>query len=735
MSIAPIETRSDMLAMALEYVCLGWSVIPIRPRDKKPLIKWEAYQQRQPTEDELRRWFTEWPDANIGIVTGSVSGMIVLDFDGSEGAKAISRLGIKDIHTPVVQTGNGAHFYLKHPGDLVRNYVKRVPGLDLRGDGGYVVAPPSVHASGRRYTFVPGRTFAAPLIEAPTEVLLLITAPMAKASEPTGNVQSLRPAVAPSIQPAYAQAALQREAGRVISALEGCRNDALNRAAFSLGQLIGAGELGREDVESTLMRTAVASGLPQAEALRTIESGLSAGVSAPRDMARVVPAVPWQEPRLLTFAPHRSGQDTTHAPPSETDAGHVALSDYRLDRLTAGEPPRREWLVQNAIPLGVPGVLFGAGGIGKSMVALDLALKVATRSQYGALDPITFIGRVPAEAAGASVFITLEDDKAEIHRRVANLDPDNMRAGAPCYVLPSLDIPGFDPAMIKQEGRGVALKKFAEQGLDDLLTAVREDAGCPIRLLMLDPAGDLIEGDEDSASTVKPLMRRLREIARRHGCTVILLGHVAKGETDRSNLAAKGMRGSGAWTANARFAIGVYAPDDNEKATFLRRLSIEPTPDNMARVVYGMVTKANFPGTPTGLMRFLRDPLTGAWIDYSDRARSEVEAEQEVGVRTLVAIVREAADVGLPFQIAGGSGLYKRKADLPEPIRRWGMKRLERLGKEALEKGLLVKCRVAGAGTTPCWLDTPDGPYATARRGNIATGSLADLLAKRRTEG
>jgi hypothetical protein len=342
---------------------------------------------------------------------------------------------------------------------------------------------------------------------------------------------------------------------------------------------------------------------------------------------------------------------------------------------------------------------------------------------------MTFLGPVPIEAAGAAVFITLEDDKAEIHRRVDALDPDNTRQGAPCYVLPTLDIAGFDPAMLRQDGRGVALTAFAKSGLDDLLSAVCQDAGCPVRLVMLDPAGDLIEGNEDSAETVKPLMRRLREIARRHGCTVILLGHIAKGETDKVNIGAKGMRGSGAWTANARFAVGVYAPDDNEKTAFLRRLSIEPSPENMGRVVYGMFTKANFPGAPAGLMRFLRDPQTGVWINYTDRVRSDMASEWSDATAALVDIACQAAGVGLPFQVAGNAGLYKRRAELPKPLCDFGQKRLERLGNETVGRGLLVKCRAKG-GTAPSWLDVPDGPYATGQRSDIAVGSLADLLAK-----
>ncbi|MCL6447618.1 MAG: bifunctional DNA primase/polymerase [Armatimonadetes bacterium] len=121
---------------------------------KHPRVPWKEFQGRRPTEEEIARWKKQFPGCNWGIVTGQVSGVIVLDIDGPEGAEAI-----KGKHLPLtwtVQTGKGTHYYFRCPGFPVQDAVRVLPGVDIRADGGYVVAPGSGHASGRKYTWVPG---------------------------------------------------------------------------------------------------------------------------------------------------------------------------------------------------------------------------------------------------------------------------------------------------------------------------------------------------------------------------------------------------------------------------------------------------------------------------------------------------------------------------------------------------------------------------------------------------
>lgn len=143
---------------ALDYLRRGWSVVPVRAREKRPLIAWQAYQQAPPTEEEVRGWFGRWPQANLAIVTGAVSGLVVLDVDPKHGGDAsLSRLerehGPLPVTVEAVSGGGGRHLYFAHPGGQVHNKVGLAPGIDLRADGGLIVAPPSVHPSGARYAW------------------------------------------------------------------------------------------------------------------------------------------------------------------------------------------------------------------------------------------------------------------------------------------------------------------------------------------------------------------------------------------------------------------------------------------------------------------------------------------------------------------------------------------------------------------------------------------------------
>lgn len=158
-------------------------------RNKRPLLaSWEPYQHRRPTPDELADWHRRFPRANIGIVTGAVSGLVVLDSDGAEGEAALAGRVLPP--TPTVRTGKGWHRYFAHPGRPAPNAVRILPGLDVRADGGYVVAPPSIHPSGRRYEWVEGLSpWDVPLAPLPEWALALLDRRTVPASQrtPTGE--------------------------------------------------------------------------------------------------------------------------------------------------------------------------------------------------------------------------------------------------------------------------------------------------------------------------------------------------------------------------------------------------------------------------------------------------------------------------------------------------------------------------------------------------------------------
>ena len=156
---------------ALEYAARGWLVIPLHSPTahgcscgraecespgKHPRT---AHGLKEASRDPatIRAWWRRWPDANIGILTGPESGILALDVDGKQGEESLIDFERRCSHLPDTYTvrtgGGGQHLYFLWPeGANVRNSASRIaPGLDIRGQGGYVVAPPSLHASGARY--------------------------------------------------------------------------------------------------------------------------------------------------------------------------------------------------------------------------------------------------------------------------------------------------------------------------------------------------------------------------------------------------------------------------------------------------------------------------------------------------------------------------------------------------------------------------------------------------------
>ena len=137
------------------YHGLGLSVIPVR-KDKKPLIKWQPYQKEKAGPEKLIEWWRKWPDANIGLVTGAISDFMVVDVDSQAGHDALSEFLPDNIQTPVVKTPSGGwHYYFRYQKGLV-NRARVITDCDVRTDGGYVVAPASVGANGKAYSFVQG---------------------------------------------------------------------------------------------------------------------------------------------------------------------------------------------------------------------------------------------------------------------------------------------------------------------------------------------------------------------------------------------------------------------------------------------------------------------------------------------------------------------------------------------------------------------------------------------------
>lgn len=215
------------LEAALSYAEMGIPVFPLVPGGKRPLLgKAEGgrgYRDATINESEIRGWWEENPNANIGAPTGNASGFFVLDVDGEAGDSALHDLEGKNATLPntvKVKTGKGRHFYFKSKDLDVRNSAGVLGvGLDIRGEGGYVVLPPSVHESGRKYSGIIDKKVMA---EPPAWLLKTIKQAKTRGSKET---------------------AITKRAD-VMRLPEGSRNDGLTRYA---GHLRNKG-LGGEDL-------------------------------------------------------------------------------------------------------------------------------------------------------------------------------------------------------------------------------------------------------------------------------------------------------------------------------------------------------------------------------------------------------------------------------------------------------------------------------------------------------
>ena len=146
----------QQLQNALLYLSQGFSVIPIKP-NKKPYISWEEFQKRRPTEQEIRGWWGKWPDAMIGIITGSISGIDVMDTDTTDADEELQGYLPDSLICPTQRTpGGGKHYVLAHA-DGIRNSNDRSPfKFHVRGEGGYFIAAPSTNGNGGRYQWLDG---------------------------------------------------------------------------------------------------------------------------------------------------------------------------------------------------------------------------------------------------------------------------------------------------------------------------------------------------------------------------------------------------------------------------------------------------------------------------------------------------------------------------------------------------------------------------------------------------
>jgi hypothetical protein len=257
------------LDAALHYAERGYPVFPCSPNSKVPFARTNGSKDATTDEATIRRWWESAPTANVAIATGSVSGLYVVDVDvpSSEVMPLLPT-------TWTARTRGGGWHYVYACAEPLPNTNKKAPNAvhadaDTRGEGGYILVFPSV-VDGLPYSWV-NDIDPAPL-----------PAWIADRVRPKPETRMATRHMFQMVSTSWAGKALDEECDKVANTGEGGRNEALNRAAFKVGQIVAGGHLSAHQAAQSLDSAAAASGLPERERQATITRSLKAGMASPR---------------------------------------------------------------------------------------------------------------------------------------------------------------------------------------------------------------------------------------------------------------------------------------------------------------------------------------------------------------------------------------------------------------------------------------------------------------------
>lgn len=475
---------------ALYYLRRGFSVVPVRRGEKIPAVPWHQYQHRRATLAEIEDWFTD-PTMGVGIVTGAISNIIVLDFDGSLGAETeaqiLPRIGVG----PVALTGGGgAHRIMAHPGRKVFTRTGVLPGMDVRGDGGFIVAPPSVHASGRQYSWDVDYhidDFGLPtLTDSLTDIICR------DVIHGTASVSAVTHAAGPlGLQGAITDGREQYMRDTVLAVVSGLHK--------RLGRLPTEEEVVTEGWPQYAAKVDFRRpGRGEAEFRMKVRYTLD---RAERGVLRLgqpnpVATDPMVEPSI--------SENKKALPALWKDQGEFTTSDI----------PKRPWVVEGYLLRGAVSVLSGQGAGGKSSLVVAWSLAGAMGKKLGGfspLNPITIIN------------YNVEDDKDEQRRRYSaaimaqSAKRESMGRIIRCgpYNVGTL--------FAREQATGQIQPTQALAELEKMCMESQAD------VLICDPLAELHDSEENDNTAMRQVVASFRSLAQRLDMAVLILHHDRKG--------------------------------------------------------------------------------------------------------------------------------------------------------------------------------------------------------------
>lgn len=665
---ATIRTNAS-LAFALA------PVLPIFPCDntKAPLpgTPWKSARPGQ--IERVQRWWADDPDAMPALHLGAV-GLIVIDADGAAGTAAFEAIcephgGVPEC--PMVDTPSGGrHYYFKQwAGEALGNSRGALPPkdvcpIDVRGDGGYVIAPDATREDGI-YAIPDGDPLdilTAPTL--PDWLHDILTGSREEISPEPSNQNALAPVTAPkeiTLPPtqidmdnprlrAWVESAFQQEIQALAQAGKGGRNEQLNRSAFAVYQLVAAGWIKDEHAHAALMDAASVCGLlkddGRKQVLATIASGKRGGLGQPRQVPDEF--VRDEEMAADAIALNRALAMSDDGTVYDAETGEIVSQDARSpptakpskpvaplkltrfsDRL--GEtPPARRWIIRDWVPAeGEVTGLYGDGGIGKTLLAqLTQALLALGRPWFGHdARPVRSIG------------FYCEDSSNELWRRRHRIMRHLFGEGGPGGEEAEMLAGALDCSRVGEDN---LLMVFNRQGQGEVTAFQRQIIECArdenAKLVILDNAATLFPGDAINASQVRQFVDvACGGIASAIGGSVILCAHPSKAGMSTGT----GDSGSVQWNAAFRSRLFLHHPkvDGIEDRTTLLLSRMKGNYANVfsdveipLRWTPGGVLALNAPegedGRPSASEAFLRclDARVAELRFVSDKARGSTYA-------------------------------------------------------------------------------------------------------------
>lgn len=477
--------KGSLGAAALYYASLGWPVFPLVPSDKIPLFSKKnggnGVKDATTDAEQVTAWWTDHPDANIGLATGGASSLYVVDVDGPDGETSLARYGALPV-VPESHTGKGRHlvFRLEHG----RNTAGKLgPKIDTRGEGGYIVAPPSIHPNGHRYRW-----------HVPPHKAEVVDLPEA--------LQAALSSVAGSIAPAEGSRA---HAVDVVlqGVTEGGRNQALTEY---VGRLLAKGLRELEVLELARGVNATKFAPPLAsEEVEAVVRSVSSTHARNRGLTAVAAPAP-DQPMLAIDSTVFAGMLTKSLQPVDALPTMWPTWNRACRMYGGGMGLARGWHV----------VAAGGAGAGKSLIALNLTAAAVTQGHS--------VGWVSLEMSREQLLLRLLG--IATGRRMQELEPG-----------PAFDQDAFveaSEALLERMSMGGSRLFMAERPTRNLLDVdrlMREavDAGC--RLIVLDYLQLVTVGDARLDDTVRQVSAAVQSLAYRYNVNTLALSQLNRSTT------------------------------------------------------------------------------------------------------------------------------------------------------------------------------------------------------------